>query len=554
MGDALAIAAATSAFARAVADALREAGTLSTSPQVKVGRGVVEPHFVGVRMQLYLAAPSAALRNRDLATRGPEGALRRRPGAAVDLNYLLSFHGDEGALEPERMMGAVLTALHASPVLTAGQVIEAVAASGGHGPLAGAAWDSGSVALHVSPVALDVETLHRLWSLAPSGSASLSLAYCVSTVLLEPDAAPVGALPAREVVGRVAPVEGAAPLGLSPSRGGVDARLRLRAEGLDGPVTVRFRRDRGGLVEAPAQADRAEVVIAPPPALGCGRWRVSVASGPPQAERETASADFLLTPRVRDGAVWRASPADAEGRGRVVCGVLPPPPVGAGVILELHLPAGAADRRPVASVRLLGALAEGRLADALQAGRAPAELGPALTAVGAPAGADWVVSALGEGGWRLAAGGDAVRVVRQGERLAVYGGLSPDDPQDAVAFVVEGAAAGEHLLRVRVDEDAALGSPLRIGASRFTLDPADRAPLEEGRWPEGLVARLAAAPSPMRVSASVPPRRPVAGDGWELCDADGSPRVWIREGAGPLVVYELDAPDGAYFGPSVVIG
>ncbi|HEY2618449.1 MAG TPA: DUF4255 domain-containing protein, partial [Acetobacteraceae bacterium] len=67
----------------------------------------------GVNIFLYQVSPNAALRNADLPTRTPDGTLLRRPQAALDLHYLLTYYGDYSVLEPQRLLGAVAKTLHA---------------------------------------------------------------------------------------------------------------------------------------------------------------------------------------------------------------------------------------------------------------------------------------------------------------------------------------------------------------------------------------------------------------------------------------------------------
>jgi hypothetical protein len=67
----------------------------------------------GINVFLYQISPNAALRNQDLPTRTHDNKLLRKPQAAVDLHYLLTFYGDYSTLEPQRLLGAATLALHA---------------------------------------------------------------------------------------------------------------------------------------------------------------------------------------------------------------------------------------------------------------------------------------------------------------------------------------------------------------------------------------------------------------------------------------------------------
>src|SRR5215208_4441545 len=72
----------------------------------------------GVNVYLYQVTPNATWRNADLPTRREDGQLVQRPQVALDLQYLLSFYGNEVQLEPQRLLGSVVRTLHTRPVLT----------------------------------------------------------------------------------------------------------------------------------------------------------------------------------------------------------------------------------------------------------------------------------------------------------------------------------------------------------------------------------------------------------------------------------------------------
>ncbi|MDQ5836372.1 MAG: DUF4255 domain-containing protein, partial [Acidobacteriota bacterium] len=72
----------------------------------------------GVNIFLYQVTANPAWQNADLPTRRADGDLVHRPQAALDLHYLLTFYGVEAQLEPQRVLGSVVRALHARPVLT----------------------------------------------------------------------------------------------------------------------------------------------------------------------------------------------------------------------------------------------------------------------------------------------------------------------------------------------------------------------------------------------------------------------------------------------------
>ena len=110
MSDSLAIAAVTASLAehlrRALDCCVPDTRITHLSP-AHPSLGADEP---AVNVRLLAAAPMPALRNLPR----PDGG---RATVAMALTYLISFHGDESALVPQRLMGAAAAALDAEPVL-----------------------------------------------------------------------------------------------------------------------------------------------------------------------------------------------------------------------------------------------------------------------------------------------------------------------------------------------------------------------------------------------------------------------------------------------------
>jgi hypothetical protein len=78
-----------------------------------------------VNVFLYQVTPNAAYRNADLPTRRPDGTLVDRPQAVLDLHYLFTFHGDDDQFEPQHLLGAVASVLHAKPLLSRQDILKA---------------------------------------------------------------------------------------------------------------------------------------------------------------------------------------------------------------------------------------------------------------------------------------------------------------------------------------------------------------------------------------------------------------------------------------------
>jgi hypothetical protein len=147
-----------------------------------------------VNVYLYQVTPNAAYRNVDLPTRRSDGTLVQKPLAALDLHYLFTFHGDDTQLEPQRMLGAVASALQAQPLLSTQNIQAAVTQ---FGFLAGSGLDSQVERVRFTPTALTLEEFSKLWSAFFQVEYSLSAAYQASVVLIESDDTPQEALPVQ---------------------------------------------------------------------------------------------------------------------------------------------------------------------------------------------------------------------------------------------------------------------------------------------------------------------------------------------------------------------
>ena len=179
MSNGLALAAVTAALGRVISQALQAVPNLSAAPELRIGRPPVDAGFVGANLCLYRASPSLSHRN-DLPARAPDGTPVGRSPAALDLDYIVSCYGSDAALEPHRLMGSVVARLHATPLLTPPIIGAAIASAGGI--LAGSDLDQQIEPLRVMLVPLDLESLHRVWSLI-GAPYSISVACTASGVL-----------------------------------------------------------------------------------------------------------------------------------------------------------------------------------------------------------------------------------------------------------------------------------------------------------------------------------------------------------------------------------
>lgn len=299
-------------------------------PGAKVGTGRPEgaengTPQAGVNLFLYQVAPNAAWRNADLPTRRADGALQKRVQTALDLHYLLSFHGDELNLEAQLLLGSVVRRLHAQPVLTR-KMIQDTLADPLFGFLAGSDLAESVESVKFSPVPLSLEDLSKLWSVFFQTPYALSLAYQGTVVLIEGEAEPSAALPVRARNVYALPFRQPTVERILSRTGGdapvvadqpIHARYRLVLVGgqLRGEVT-RVRVD--GTEVEPEEVEDERVVVPLPADLRPGVHRVQVVQyariGTPPTPHpgfESNAVAFDLDPKITASVVAQQGTGDA---------------------------------------------------------------------------------------------------------------------------------------------------------------------------------------------------------------------------------------------------
>lgn len=298
MSNHLAVATVTAALGQLVHAAAQGSGVGGVA--LKFGRPTAPASATErkVHVYLYQVAPNAALRNADTSTRDAAGRITRRPQAALDLSYLVSFFGDADALEPERMLGAAVRDLHARPVLTSQLIADVVAA---RPALSGSDLAAAVERVTLMPLPMTLDEMSKLWSVMTQTPHVPSVAYRAAVVLLEAEVTP--SVPAPVL--RRGPADRGVQitLGAAPAIGGVwvgtpqavalatrppsfpNARLGLRvairASDLGGDaVAVRFAHARRGVFDVPVPAtsivgDEVHLDLAAPLAGSVG-WTAGV--------------------------------------------------------------------------------------------------------------------------------------------------------------------------------------------------------------------------------------------------------------------------------------
>lgn len=139
----------------------------------------------GIYLSLVQVLPNPQLNNQSMPFRRDDGTAMARPTTSLDLTYLFSFGGDIATWEPERLMGLVLNELNVRPVLTATEIADYAAALTSTDPLFGTDLSESAHRVRFAPLALDLESLSRLWGMYGLSFYLPSVAWRASVVTLD---------------------------------------------------------------------------------------------------------------------------------------------------------------------------------------------------------------------------------------------------------------------------------------------------------------------------------------------------------------------------------
>ncbi len=256
---------------------------------------------VGLNIFLYQIMPNAVLRNADLPTRNGDGQAGQRPVTALDLDYLMSFYGNDGQLEPQRVLGSVMRSLHARPLLTR-QMIRDTVTDPAYAYLATSNLADAIEPVRLSPLSLSLEELSKLWSVFFQTPYVLSAAYRASVVLIEEELTPVVPLPVRERQVFVVPFQHPLIENLDPQILAVGAMLTIEGQNLRGDITkIKF----GDTLAVPANVNDRQITVTLPATLPPGVRTVQVIHDfdfgtPTEPHRgfDSNVAPFILQPAI----------------------------------------------------------------------------------------------------------------------------------------------------------------------------------------------------------------------------------------------------------------
>jgi hypothetical protein len=297
-----------------------------------------------VNIYLYQVTPNPSYRNADLPTRRSDAtALVQRPQAALDLHYLLTFHGNDDQLEPQRMLGAVASTLQSQPLLSTDNIAAAVSH---FNFLIGSGLESQVERVRFTPTALSLEEFSKLWSVFFQVEYSLSVAYQASLVLIQSDDVPQSALPVQSRNVYVHPLRWPR-IDQVAAQGGAElpivtgTTLVIQGQSLRGDPTLVMIE---GQEFAPAAVSDTRVTLAVPPGLHAGVKGVQILQkvrmGTPEKMHrgfESNVAPFVLRPTITAPPTAVAAPPGAD----VTVKLSPNIGVGQRAVLLLNDPSAA---------------------------------------------------------------------------------------------------------------------------------------------------------------------------------------------------------------------
>jgi hypothetical protein len=202
MSNHLAVATVTEALREFIA---RNLGDLPLAVTVSAQRPPTEsPAEPTITVFCYSVNPDPSMRNVDAPTRASDGTLIKVPRAGLDLDYLISFYGDESQLVPQRLLGCVVRALYVEPILSHDDILAAETQPF----LVGSDLGQSPQRVRFTPTHQDTDELYRLWTMMTGTQMALSLTYQATLVFID---GPAPADAGHEVLTRSITVTSSAP-------------------------------------------------------------------------------------------------------------------------------------------------------------------------------------------------------------------------------------------------------------------------------------------------------------------------------------------------------
>ncbi len=204
MSNYLAIATVTATLQRVLQAAIQqdiEGSRATTLPPSGISTGTPE---VGVNIFLYQVASNPSLGNYDSTPIRAKGSPSTRL-VALDLYYMMSCYGSDAELQPQRILGSIISTLADKRILTA-ELIRSTCGDSTFPFLADSNLADQVQQVTVWPVDISLEDLSKAWSVFYQVPYVLSVAYRACLIIIE----------GRETLPRSLPVRDISSAGIAP--------------------------------------------------------------------------------------------------------------------------------------------------------------------------------------------------------------------------------------------------------------------------------------------------------------------------------------------------
>lgn len=173
-------------------------------PRPLVGPGPLDDlgQIPRVGVHLYRTSRNAALSVEEYPSRNAAGEVRRTPTAVLDLHYLLTFRGVE-PYQSEQLLALCAAGLDAVTDLSPELIALATAS---HPEIAGNDLAQATDRVRITPEALPLDEISRLWALYAPGAFTVTLAYTAGPVRIESGEVPGTVLPVARAAFDTRPV------------------------------------------------------------------------------------------------------------------------------------------------------------------------------------------------------------------------------------------------------------------------------------------------------------------------------------------------------------
>lgn len=200
MSNYLAIATVTACLQRLLQASIQldlDGARVTTVQPNTVGSGTPEK---GVNLYLYQVSRNPVWQQKsDTQMRSHRRNGGKKSRTALDVYYLLSVYGNDGELEPQRLLGSVIKTLSDRPQLSQAMIQNTLMDSS-YGYLSESDLAEQVEAIHVTLMDISLEELSKIWSVLFQTSYHLSLVYRATVLILEGEETAQQALPVAEFV------------------------------------------------------------------------------------------------------------------------------------------------------------------------------------------------------------------------------------------------------------------------------------------------------------------------------------------------------------------